>query len=165
MAVQSKIAEGREPPLSDFVKGLALGVIVVLLVVTIRHYQSLHSYRDDRNGDGKADVMSIYDDNKIVGEKYDNDFDGYFETSYTFGRNGYLLKATIDRSGKGKPDIIQHYTLGRIDTVEFYDLATGRLMKRATYKLDMKTKEELDQDGDGVFERVIQFDKYENPLP
>ena len=75
-----------------------------------------------------------------MGEKYDNDFDGYFETHYTFSRNGYLLKGAIDRSRTGKPDVITYYTLGRIDMVEFYDLATGRLIKRATYKLDVKTK-------------------------
>ncbi|MBS0180783.1 MAG: DUF2007 domain-containing protein [Nitrospira sp.] len=164
-AVQPESTEGQEPLFSDFVKGLMLGVVVVLLVSTIRHYQSIRSYTDDRNGDGKADVISIYDNNKLVGEKYDNDFDGYFETQYTYNRNGYLLKGTSDRLRKGKPDIITYYTLGRIDMVEFYDLATGRLIKLATYKLDVKTKEEIDQDGDGVFEQVIHFDKYESPLP
>jgi hypothetical protein len=28
-----------------------------------------------------------------------------------------------------------------------------------------KVQEEIDQDGDGVFEKVIKFDEYENPLP
>jgi len=33
------------------------------------------------------------------------------------------------------------------------------------YMLDVKLREEIDQDGDGVFEKVIKFDEYENPLP
>ena len=48
VAVQPEITESREPLLSDFVKGLVLGVVVVLLVSTIRHYKSIHSYDDDR---------------------------------------------------------------------------------------------------------------------
>ncbi|MDH5639898.1 MAG: hypothetical protein OEY28_01285, partial [Nitrospira sp.] len=142
------------------------GVVVVLLVITIRHYMLIESYGTDRNGDGKADVISIYDDGKLVSEKYDNDFDGYFETHYTVGRNGFWLKGTIDRSQSGKPDVIMRYALGRLDVVEFYDLATGGLIKRDIYdRFGVKTREEIDQDGDGVFERVGHFDKYERPLP
>lgn len=139
----SESTQGQEPLLSDFVKGLALGVVVVLLASTIRHYMSIQSDDADRNGDGKADIVYIYDGNKVVAGKHDNDFDGFFETYFTFDRNGQTLKGTIDRSRTGKPDIIQHYTHGKVDTVEYYDAETGKLRKRVTYK----------------------FDKYEDPLP
>ena len=31
------------------------------------------------------------------------------------------------------------------------------------YKLDAKVREEIDEDGDGKFERVIEFDEFGNP--
>ncbi len=161
----NKTIQSQEPLVSDFVKGLALGVVVVLAASTIRHYWLLRSDETDRNGDGKADVVYVYDDRKVIAEKYDNDFDGFFETVFTFDRNGHTLKGTIDRFRRGKPDIVQSYTNGKVDSVEYYDAATGKLRKRATYKFDVKVREEIDQDGDGVLEKVIKFDEYENPLP
>ena len=162
---KDETTQGQEPLLSDFVKGLALGVVVVLLASTIRHYMLIQSDDADRNGDGKADIVYIYDGSKVVAEKYDNDFDGFFETHFTFDRNGQTLKGTIDRFRTGKPDIIQYYTHGKVDTVEYYDTETGKLRKRVTYKFDVKVREEMDQDGDGVLEKIVKFDKYEDPLP
>jgi len=50
-------------------------------------------------------------------------------------------------------------------SVNFIDPATGKVKKRAFYKFDAKTREEIDEDGDGKFERIIQFDQFESPLP
>lgn len=165
LSAEREVVQDDKPLFSDFVKGLALGVIVVLAGSTVRDYFLLRTDEFDRNGDGKADVVYVYDRNKVVGVKYDHDFDGHYETIYTYDRNGDTLKGTIDRYRTGKPDIIQYYTHGKTDSVEYFDRETGKLRKRATYKFDVKVKEEIDQDGDGVFEKVVKFDEYENPIP
>ena len=68
-----------------------------------------------------------------------------------------------DRGRAGRPDLIEYNALGRLDSVEFIDRTTGRVKKRMYYKLDAKVREEIDEDGDGKFERVIEFDEFENP--
>ena len=155
----------RWPVTSDLVKGVALGVAVTLIAFLLRSYFLLQSDDTDRNGDGRPDVIFVYDGNMLVSAKYDNDFDGYFEAFFTYDRNGDTIKGTIDRYRTGKPDIIQHYTHGKTDSVEYFDRETGKMRKRATYKFDVKVQEEIDQDGDGKLEKVIKFDEYENPLP
>jgi len=76
-----------------------------------------------------------------------------------------VVRMEIDRNRDGKPDVIEYNTLGKLDSVEIIEPGTGKVRKRMFYKLDIKVQEEVDQDGDGVFEKVIKFDEYENPLP
>ena len=78
-------------------------------------------------------------------------------------RLGEVIRTEIDRGRAGRPDLIEYNALGRLDSVEFIDRTTGRVKKRMYYKLDAKVREEIDEDGDGKFERVIEFDEFENP--
>ncbi len=153
------------PLVPDVVKGFLLGALVAVASFAIWNYLSLTGTPYDRNADGTDDVVYEYSGRAMRGAKYDNNFDGFFETVLIFNRHGDILRTEIDRNRDGKPDVIGHNTFGKLDFLEILDLETGKVRKRMHYKLDIKTREEYDQDGDGALETVTQFDEYENSLP
>jgi len=128
------------------------------------NYVSLEGTSADRNGDGRTDEIYTYDRSVLRSAKLDNDFDGFFETLYTYNRNGLPVRGEIDRNKDGKPDLIEQYIFGKYSYLEFLDGDTGNVRKRAFFKLGKKTHEEIDQDGDGKFERTVRFDELENPI-
>ena len=95
--------------------------------------------------------------------KFDNNFDGFFETFSIYNQRRDVIRTEIDHNRDGKPDVIEYNTLGKVDSVERIEPGTWKVRKRLFYKLDVKVREEIDQDGDGAFEKVIKFDEYENP--
>ena len=149
----------------QIVMGMFLGAAMTFLAFFWRDYVSLKDISEDRNGDGKVDVIDTYKSGWLHSEKRDDDFDGFFETSYEYSRAGWAIRGEIDLNEDGKPDRIEDFTLGKLVSVNFIDPATGKVKKRAFYKFDAKTREEIDEDGDGKFERIIQFDQFESPLP
>lgn len=146
-------------------KGFLLGALVAVASFAIWNYLSLTGTPYDRNADGTDDVVYEYSGRVVRGAKFDNNFDGFFETLAIYNRNGDVIRTEIDRNHDGKPDVFEYYTFGKLESEEILDPATGKLRKRMFYKLDIKIREELDQDGDGVLETVIKFNEYENPLP
>ncbi len=148
----------------DSVKGFVLGAIVALGGLALWNYVSLEGTSADRNGDGRTDEIYTYDRSVLRSAKLDNDFDGFFETLYTYNRNGLPVRGEIDRNKDGKPDLIEQYIFGKYSYLEFLDGDTGNVRKRAFFKLGKKTHEEIDQDGDGKFERTVRFDELENPI-
>lgn len=143
--------------------GVCLGVAATLCMYWLWRYSSMTSTAYDRNADGKDDVVYEYKGQFPWAAKLDNDFDGYFETALFYNQAGEVIRTEIDRGRAGRPDLIEYNALGRLDSVEFIDRTTGRVKKRMYYKLDAKVREEIDEDGDGKFERVIEFDEFENP--
>lgn len=153
------------PLVPDVVRGFLLGALFTLAGFVLWNYLSLTGTPYDRNGDSKDDVIYEYVGRVLQSIRYDNDFDGIFETRSILNRNGDVISTEIDRDRDGKPNVIEYYTFGRIDSVEILDPETGKVQKRMFYKLDIKTREEFDQDGDGALETVTKFDEHENPLP
>jgi hypothetical protein len=86
------------------------------------------------------------------------------ETRCEYDRKGALSRCEIDRNHDGKPDVVEEYSLDRLLWQDFLDKETGRVVKRAFFKLGVKVREEIDQDGDGIFERVIHFDEFESAI-
>jgi hypothetical protein len=144
--------------------GMFLGAAITFLAFFSRDYLSLKDISEDRNADGKVDVIGTYKNGWLKSEKLDDNFDGFFETLYEYNRAGWAVKGEIDLDKDGKPDLIEHYTLGKYSSKDFLDKKTGQVRKRAFYKLGKKTHEEIDQDGDGKFERTVHFDELENPI-
>lgn len=70
------------------VKGFVLGVIVVLGGLTLWNYVSVQGTSADRNGDGRTDAPDAYDGSVLRSAKLGDNFDGFFETTYTYNRNG-----------------------------------------------------------------------------
>jgi hypothetical protein len=155
----------KQPSSSKLLVGVLLGIGLTAIAYFLWNYFSLTGTPYDRNADGKDDVVYEYNDRVPRSAKFDNNFDGFFETLAIYNRDGDVVRMEIDRNRDGKPDVIEYNTLGKLDSVEIIEPGTGKVRKRMFYKLDIKVQEEVDQDGDGVFEKVIKFDEYENPLP
>jgi hypothetical protein len=149
----------------ELLVGILLGMGLTAVTYVLWNYFSLSGTPYDRNADGKDDVVYEYNGRVPRSAKFDNNFDGFFETLAIYNRDGDVIRTEIDRNRDGKPDVIEYNTLGKLDSVEIIEPGTGKVRKRMYYKLDVKVREEIDQDGDGLFEKVIKFDEYENPLP
>jgi hypothetical protein len=139
----------------------ALGAVMAVSGTTLWDYFSMNHVHTDRNGDGKDDMILSYVGGVLRSASYDDDFDGYFETRYEYNRKGFVIRGEIDRNHDGKPDLIEDYTLNKLSSQEFLDKETGRVVKRSFYKLGAKVREEIDRDGDGIFEQTIHFDEFE----
>ncbi len=161
---EQELAGGRSAG-SDVFWAVLFGVALTLAAQWLWNYFAVERDPYDRNRDGKNDAVEEYIDRKLVGAKYDNDFDGYFETTVWYNPNGSAIRTEVDRDRDGKPDVIEYYTMGKLDSVEFIDSTTRQVRKRAFIKLDVKVREEIDEDGDGKFEKIIEFDQFENPKP
>ena len=127
-------------------------------------YYSLKGDPTDRNNDGKEDIVETFRDGVLVEQKLDDDFDGIFETVYQFNRKGFVTKGKVDRNQDGTPDLIEDYTFGILKSQDFLDTKTGKVKKRAYFKLGAKVREEVDVDGDGTIDKTINFDEYEDPI-
>lgn len=114
----------------------------------------------DRNGDGKVDARWI-SDVQGVPDVYegDDDFDGRFEVRSESARN-QVVTTTQDLNGDGKPDFVSHLSNGVLDTVDIYDEEGGRIVARQSYADGWNRFTEFDDDGDGTFERRVEYDRY-----
>ena len=123
----------------------------------------MKSYPTDRNKDGKEDLIETFRDGVLVEQKWDDDFNGTFETVYQFNWKGFVTKGEVDRNQDGTPDLLEDYIYGIFKFKDFLDTKTGKLKKRAHFQLGVKVREEIDADGDGKFDKTIYFDEYEDP--
>jgi hypothetical protein len=117
----------------------------------------------DRNADGKIDMRWYFDlDGFPERSESDDDFDGRFEwLGATEG--GKLIESTLDANGDGKPEQLIHYRHGIIRTAEIF--RDGRVLVRETHNSERLLSRETDSDGDGVFERRVNFDAVGEPIP
>ncbi len=158
-------APQRHSSSSELLVGILTGIGLSVIAYWAWNYFSHTHTPYDRNADGRDDMVFEYVHRKLQSAKFDNNFDGFYETFSVYNQDGDVIRTEIDRNRDGKPDVIEYNTLGKLDSMEIIDPATGRVKKRIFYKLDVKVREDIDQDGDGDFEKTINFDEYENPLP
>ena len=143
---------------------LFLGVFITWSGLAAWDYYSLKSYPTDRNKDGKEDLVETFRDGFLVEQRLDNDFNGIFETVYQFNRKGLVTKGEVDRNQDGIPDLIGDYIFGILKSDDFLDTETGKVKKRAFFRLGVKVREEIDVNGDGTFDKTTHFDEYEDPI-
>jgi len=160
---ESNRTSHKATPKGQILMAFAVGAVIALSGQALWDYFSMNHVSTDRNSDGKVDMILSYSGDVLRSASYDNDFDGYFETRYEYNRKGLVIRGEIDRNHDGKPDLIEDYTLDQLSSQEFLD-KTGRVVKRSFFKLGAKVREEIDQDGDGIFERIIHFNEFELPI-
>ncbi len=121
----------------------------------------IHKTEMDRNFDGKFDEVYTYTLRRGINySESDLNFDGVFETFTMFENNmGYLSKQ--DTTMDGFKDLHTHYSLGAVDTVEFYDSATGRLIKSQKFNGFKLVSSRFDSNNDGTLDVVVEYDQYE----
>jgi hypothetical protein len=118
----------------------------------------------DRNADGKADARWKNDINGVpVRFESDDDFDGRFEWD-TDAPHGWPVRSVMDADGDGKPEQVGLFTHGVMHTMEYYDEADTRVVSRDHISQSRVVATEFDKDGDGVFERRVEFDRYGEPV-
>jgi hypothetical protein len=118
----------------------------------------------DRNADRKIDARWINDIHGVMKRhEHDDDFDGRFEWE-SDAEGGQVVTATLDSNGDGRPDSVSHFEHGVLRSVEVYDEAGGRIVARQHF-IDgaWNDSTEFDDDGDGTFERRVEFDRYGEP--
>jgi hypothetical protein len=117
------------------------------------------SVESDRNHDGRTDRRFVYDSHgELEGVYVDNDFDGRFEALQHENRGVATLLET-DLDGDGSADEIARYEHGVIKTVEFFSKSPRAAMKRSYYVGGRLSYAEYDDNGDGNFERRVEYDE------
>ncbi len=147
-----------------FPQGLIVGIILTWGTITGLEYLSKNENLQDRNRDGKDDYIETRVNGYVTQTQMDQDFDGTFETTCKLNAYGWHTKCATDRNHDGEPDLIHEYALGRYTSTILYDLETGKVRKRQYFKLGMKVREKIDEDGDGEFEKTIYLDQNEDPI-
>lgn len=118
----------------------------------------------DRNGDGKVDARWFSDvGGAPVRYEGDDSFDGLFEWK-SEAKVGQIVTSTLDSNANGKPDQVAHWQHGVIRSIDVYDEAGLRVVARRHF-VDGAWNDttEFDDDGDGAFERRVDYDRYGEP--
>ncbi len=115
----------------------------------------------DRDDDGKVDARWIFDANGVEQEyDADEDFDGRFEWRGRAGE-GEVMRNMLDADGDGRPERVEHLRHGVLVSIDYH--YGGRIVKRDFYKAGLLDAAEFDDDGDGMFERRVQYDAQAEP--
>jgi hypothetical protein len=75
----------------------------------------------------------------------------------------YLLASTLDEDGNGRFDLVTHYIKGVPQDLEIYDPSGEHLVARQNFTRRWHTSTDFDMDGDGVFERHVELDRFGAP--
>ena len=140
-----------------------IGVMVGATLSFLAFHDAPPDYGEDRNRDAKDDTRWNYAWNgDAVLYEEDNDFDGRFEWRYEMD-NGRLVRAVLDADFDGRPEQVWHYVSNVPSSAEYYYASGGRIVKRQFFKAGLLEAAEFDDDGDGVFERRVQYDAHAEP--
>ena len=71
-------------------------------------------------------------------------------------RRGFVYRALMDANGDGKPERVERYRHGVLVGRDLFD--GDRLAVRETHDNTRLVAREYDANGDGVFERRVEFD-------
>lgn len=112
----------------------------------------------DRDDDGKVDARWIFDVNGAEKEyDSDDDFDGRFEWQGEV-EDGEVVRSVLDADGDGQPEQVVHSRNGVTQSTDYF--AGGRIVKRAHFLAGTLVVAEFDDDGDGTFERRMEYDAH-----
>jgi Putative prokaryotic signal transducing protein len=167
-----------------FAGGIALGAVATLIVLRTPYTQDsldldgdgvtdeTYSYSGgvlsmislDHNADGKIDERHTYDVYGVItGSESDPDFDGILEWRNEY-EDGEIVRSTKDANQDGKPEQVGLFRNGTQLTNDIYDESGARIVVRELYRSDGLLTREIDKDGDGVFERRVEYDRYGEPV-
>ena len=118
----------------------------------------------DRNADAKVDARWINDIHGVASRyEVDDNFDGRFKWRFE-AAVGRVADSTLDSNGDGKPDSVSHLEHGVLRSIDVYDDGGRRIVARQHFIYGAwNDSTEFDDDGDGTFERHIDFDRYGEP--
>lgn len=144
-----------------FCGGLLVGLVVMFAVM--RPHARDDSWQQDRNQDGRIDARWSADwAGRPDRYEEDNDFDGRFELQYEV-HDGELRRGVLDSNFDGRPEQVWHLENGVLAGIDYFFASGGRVVKRQSFRGGLLIAAEYDDDGDGVFERRIEYDAHAEP--
>jgi hypothetical protein len=115
----------------------------------------------DRNFDRKTDIVYFFDRRGILKEaKYDDNFDGIYETEYKY-KNGLTDTQSTDLNQDGNVDYKASFKYGDIDEVEISGEGGDTRKKRQKFRMGKLISAEFDSNGDGNFDIEYEYDYFE----
>jgi len=145
-----------------FVAGLLVGLVIMFLAM--RNNVQIDVWEYDRNSDGRIDARWIAGvSGAPIGYEEDNDYDGRMETHMDVDEYGYYTHGVLDTNGDGRPEQTWHFDRGKLEQVDFHFGSGGRVVKRQFFKGWLLDHAEYDDDGDGRFERRVDYDSHAEP--
>lgn len=118
----------------------------------------------DRNHDGRVDARWFggWDG---AAERYeeDRDFDGRFEWQMELDDDGNFKRSMLDTDLDGRPEQVWYFLYGIVQSIDYHFASGGRVVKREHYRAGLLSSAEFDDDGDGRFERRVEYDSHGDP--
>jgi hypothetical protein len=117
----------------------------------------------DRNHDGKPDSRWSFNVRGYeVRYESDDDFDGRFEWQGEI-EDGQPTRSLLDADGDERPEQAVHFIDGIPSSTDYYFGSGGRIVKRLFFRAGLPVYAEFDDDGDGRFERRVDYDAHAEP--
>jgi hypothetical protein len=125
--------------------------------------QAIERVESDRNNDRRIDARWINDIRGVLSRyEGDDDFDGRFEV-HGETEAGQIVTTTLDSNGDGRPDFVTHLMYGIQRSTDVYDENGRRIVARQYFDGKWNNRTDFDDDGDGNFERHVEYDRYGEP--
>jgi len=182
-------APGAPPPKSRAVMWFLLGTLSGLAVaIFLSHaFRRVDPFGVDYNGDGRHDIVYHTRDGLPTLTEFDRNFDGTWDARWTFDYRGLEKhyegdddfngrfewqteftdagkgRAELDLDGDGRPDQVWHYEFDVLSRIDYLQHEGGHASKRTFLKAGLPSSAEYDDDGDGVFERRVEYDARVEP--
>lgn len=120
--------------------------------------------RFDRNRDGRPDNWLRYSNGLMVTSEADDNFDRKADSSYSYSTRQLLSSSIHDTDFSGVPDLTIIYTNGLALRADWRTNGTKAVTLRQLYRDGWLEEELRDQNGDGLFDVSILFDRFSTPI-
>jgi len=117
----------------------------------------------DRNYDGYPDAYEWYQEGTLTQQESDDDFDGRKDCWVIYRHNQpWLFELDLDKNGL--PDVFGYYQHGVVRIVVWRPNKSNNPTRLDFYEGGVKLKMLQDTRSDGLFDLLVMYDAFENPL-
>lgn len=113
--------------------------------------------RVDVNGDGKPDVITVYEGGRKVCEWLDFNFDGVCDTWVYFTPSGQVRRREVDYDRDGRIDETTNFAGDRIQDRQRATTLAGRIDTWQYFQHGQLTRAERDTNGDGIIDQWWEY--------
>jgi hypothetical protein len=113
---------------------------------------------EDRNGDGRADLVSEYKNGQLARVRRDDNYDGAPD-GWSYYREGTLVREELDPDGDGFRNRVALYRNGRLAREREDRDGDGRVDRLTHYDAEERiARRDEDQDGDGLVDARAYYE-------
>jgi len=115
----------------------------------------------DRNLDGQVDTVIKFDrKGLLLSSKHDDNFDDIFE-SEVYYKQGNPIWQKVDTTNDGFSDYRADFKFGVLEKISFINPKSKSIIKTQQYELNKLKSSQIDTDGDGELDTLIEYDSIE----